>query len=102
MPRIEKENNMLIIGIIILLISSVLRAWGIMNYSRWPGNPSLLFLRYGKSSLALYTLFTQMIGLISAMIIGYSSSSFITGLLCFLAFWFLSGIWVPMLEKIGL
>lgn len=55
----------------------------------------------GRLVLAIISTVSIILGIVGAILIG-SETSFFVGLIVFVAFWFLSGIWVPLLEWIGL
>jgi|GEM_PF-3152736 len=93
---------MFITGIIVLCIASILRAWGLLNYKRGPGEGPLIVMGLtGRLVLAIISTVSIILGIVGAILIG-SETSFFVGLIVFVAFWFLSGIWVPLLEWIGL
>jgi hypothetical protein len=93
---------MLVAGIIVACIASIIRAWGLLNYKRGLGETPLIFSGLsGKLFLSLVTTVSIILGLVGAILIGYETS-FLVGLIVFVAFWFLSGIWVSFLELIGL
>ena len=89
---------MLVAGVIVICIASIIRAWGLLNYKRGPGVAALIASR---SVLMIVSTLSILLGLLGAIFIG-SATSFFVGLLVFVAFWFLSGIWIPFLELIGL
>ncbi len=89
---------MLAVGIIILLISSIIRGWGMLNYRRGPADAALIA---SPTFLAMISIGSIILGLIGSIIIGFQSG-FLVSLLAFGAFWFLSGIWSPILASIGL
>ena len=89
---------MLAVGIIILLMGSIIRSWGSLNYRRGPVDATLIA---SPSFLAIISIVSTILGLIGSIVIG-SQSGFWIGLLAFGAFWFLSGFWSPILESIGL
>ncbi len=93
---------MLIAGIIVLFMASIFRAWGFLNYRRGPGEVPLIFMGLkGQLVLSIISIVSIIIGLVGAILIGSETSIFV-GLIVFVVFWFLSGIWVPLLESIGL
>ena len=85
-------------GIIILLIASIIRGWGILNHRR--GTMDASPIASGPIG-AIFSIVSIVIGLIGAILIE-SDSSFWVGILSFIAFWFLSGIWAPIIASIGL
>lgn len=89
---------MFTVGIILLLIASVIRGWGILNHRRGPLEAAPIA---AGSILAIISIISTILGLIGSIFIG-SETSFWGGLLVFVAFWFLSGIWTPVLISLGL
>jgi len=89
---------MLAAGIIVLCIASIIRAWGLLNYKRGPGAAALIA---SGPVLVIVSTLSIILGLVGAILIG-SETSFFVGLIVFVAFWFLSGIWFSFLEFIGL
>jgi len=85
-------------GIIILFIASVLRGWGILNHRRGPMEAPLIA---SPLILASVSIVSTIMGLIGAILIG-TDTSFWLGIIAFVAFWFLSGIWAPILTVFGL
>jgi len=85
-------------GIIILIIASGLRGWGILNHRRGPLEAPLIA---SPLILAFVSIVSIIMGLIGAIFIGVDTS-FWLGILAFVAFWFLSGIWAPILTAFGL
>ncbi len=85
-------------GVILLLIASIIRGWGILNHRRGPLEAAPIA---SGSILAILSIVSIVLGLLGAIFIG-SDSSFWVGLLVFVVFWFLSGIWAPMLSSCGL
>lgn len=85
-------------GIIILLIASVLRGWGMLNHRRGPIEAAVIA---SGSVLAILSIISIAMGLIGAFLIG-ADTSFWIGIIAFVAFWFLSGIWAPILTAFGL
>lgn len=85
-------------GIIILLIASIIRGWGILNHRRGPIGAAPIA---SGPILAIVSIISIAIGLIGAILIG-ADTSFWLGIIVFIAFWFLSGIWTPILASIGL
>lgn len=85
-------------GIIVLLIASILRGWGMLNHRRGPIEAAAIA---SAPILAILSIFSIVVGLAGALLIG-SESSFWAGIIAFIAFWFLSGIWAPVLIFIGL
>ncbi len=85
-------------GIIILLIASIIRGWGILNHRRGPVEAAPIASSY---VLAIFGIISNIMGLIGATLIGVDTS-FWLGIIAFVAFWFLSGIWAPILTAFGL
>jgi hypothetical protein len=85
-------------GIIILLIASIIRGWGILNHRRGPVEAAVI--ASGPIG-AIFSIISIIVGLVGAILIG-SDSSFWIGIIAFIAFWFLSGIWTSILASIGL
>lgn len=85
-------------GIIILLIASIIRGWGILNHRRGPVEAAVIA---SGPILATFSIISIVVGLVGAILIG-AGSSFWVGIIAFIAFWFLSGIWAPILASIGL
>ena len=85
-------------GIIILLIASIIRGWGILNHRRGPVEAAVIA---SGTIVAIFSIISIIIGLVGAILIG-SDSSFWIGIIAFIAFWFLSGIWTSILASIGL
>jgi hypothetical protein len=94
---------MLITGIIVLCIASILRAWGGLNYKERMEceRPLGLMGLKGNLILVIVTDVSIVLGLVGAILVGYTTSLYV-GLILFVAFWFLSGIWVPLLESLRL
>ena len=86
------------VGIIILLIASVIRGWGILNHRRGPMEAALIA---SGPILAIFGILSIILGLVGAVFIG-SETSFWVGLLVFVAFWFMSRIWTPIISSLGL
>ena len=86
------------VGIIILLIASVIRGWGILNHRRGPMEAALIA---SGPILAILGILSIILGLVGAIFIGYETS-FWVGLLVFVAFWFMSRIWTPIISSLGL
>ena len=86
------------VGIIILLIASVIRGWGILNHRRGPMEAALIA---SGPILAILGILSIILGLVGAIFIG-SETSFWVGLLVFVAFWFMSRIWTPIISSLGL
>jgi hypothetical protein len=85
-------------GIIILLIASIIRGWGLLNHRRGPMEAAVIA---SGPVLAILSIISIAMGLIAAIIIG-ADTSFWIGIIAFAAFWFLSGIWAPILTAFGL
>ena len=85
-------------GIIILLIASIIGGWGILNHGRGPMEAAPIA---SGSILAIFSIVSTVMGLIGAVLIG-ADTSFWLGIIAFAAFWFLSGIWTPILTAFGL
>lgn len=85
-------------GIIILLIASIIRGWGILNHRRGPMEAAIIA---SGTIFAIISIISIVVALVGSILIG-SDSSFWAGVIAFIAFWFLSGIWVPILASIGL
>jgi len=51
--------------------------------------------------LAIFSIISIVMGLIGAILIG-ADTSFWLSIITFFAFWFLSGIWIPILTIFGL
>jgi hypothetical protein len=85
-------------GIIILLIASIIRGWGLLNHSRGPVEAAVIA---SGSKLAIITVISIVAALVGSILIG-SDSYFWAGVITFIAFWFLSGIWASILASIGL
>ena len=85
-------------GIIILLIASIIRGWGILNHRRGPMEAAAIA---SGPILAIFSILSTAMGLIGVILIG-ADTSFWLGLIAFVAIWILSGIWAPLLEAIGL
>ena len=85
-------------GIIILLIASIIRGWGILNHRRGPVEAAPIASSY---VLAIFGIISNIMGLIGAILIGVDTS-FWLGIITFVAFWFLSGIWAPILTAFDL
>ena len=90
---------MITAGIIILLIGSIVRGWGILNHRRPPYDQPLIFSN-AFFPLAV-SIVSMLLGLIGCIIIG-SETGFLAGTITFGVFWLLSGIWIPILTSIGL
>ena len=89
---------MLTVGIILLLIASIIRGLGILNHRRGPLEAAPIA---SGSILAILSIVSIILGLLGAISIG-SGTFFWIGLLVFVVFWFLSGIWAPILVSLGL
>jgi hypothetical protein len=89
---------MLVAGVIVLCIASIIRAWGLLNYKRGPSAAAPIA---SKPVLVIVSTLSIILGVVGAILIG-SETSFFVGLIVFVAFWFLSGIWISFLEVIGL
>lgn len=85
-------------GIIILLIASIIRGWGILNHGRGPMEAAVIA---SGPVLAIFSIISIVMGILGAILIG-SGTSFWVGIIAFIAFWFLSGIWAPILATFGL
>ncbi|MGD9159797.1 MAG: hypothetical protein PVG39_15385 [Desulfobacteraceae bacterium] len=85
------------VGIIILIIASILRGWGGLNHKRGPMEAALI----ASGSILAITIISIILALIGSILIG-SDSSFWGGLIAFIVFWFLSGIWESILISLGL
>ena len=85
-------------GIIILLIASIIRGWGILNHRRGPMEAAAIA---SGPILAIFSIISTVMGLIGVILIG-TDTSFWIGIITFVAFWFLSGIWAPILTAFGL
>lgn len=85
-------------GIILLLIASVFRGYGILNHRRDPIDLPLI-------ATPLFLIFIATIstvgGLIGAILIGAETSLGI-GVVAFVIFWLFSGVWGPFLAALGL
>lgn len=84
-------KGMLILGIILLLVASVIRAFGAMG-------------RQGVASesiIAILSIVSIILAIIAAFIIAAATSLWV-GILSFVAFWVLSGIWIPIISSIGM
>ena len=89
---------MLTVGIILILIASIIRGWGILNHKRGPMEAALVA---SGPILAILGLLSIILGLLGAIFIG-SETSLWVGLLVFVAFWFMSRIWTPIISSLGL
>ena len=85
-------------GIIILLIASIIRGWGILNRGRGPMDAAVIA---SGPVLAIFSIISIVMGILGAILIG-SDTSFWVGIIAFIAFWFLSRIWTSILASIGL
>jgi predicted ABC-type exoprotein transport system permease subunit len=85
-------------GIIVLLIASIIRGWGLLNHRRGPMEAAVIA---SGPVLAILSIISIAMGLIGAFLIG-ADTSFWIGIIAFVAFWFLSGIWAPILASLGL
>jgi hypothetical protein len=94
----DKEIKMLITGIILILLASIVRGWGALNLRRGPIEAAPIA---SGSFLAIFSTLSIIVGLAGAILIGMETSFWI-GALVFIAFWFFSGIWMPILAAIGL
>lgn len=83
-------------GIIILLIASIIRGWGLLNHRRGPMEAAVIA---SGPVLAILSIISIAMGLIGAFLIG-ADTSFWIGIIAFVAFWFLSGIWAPILASL--
>ena len=89
---------MITAGIIIVLLGSTIRGWGALSHRRGPMEAAVI----GSGSLlAIFSIFSVLLGIVGAVLIGMETSLWI-GLIVFIAFWVLSGIWMPILAAIGL
>jgi len=89
---------MLTAGIILILIGSLIRGWGLLNHSRSITEKPDLFR---SSDFVILVIVLQMIfAIIGAILIGLSEGLWI-GLLVFILFWFLSRVWIPLIKAIG-
>ena len=85
-------------GVIIVLLASIVRGWGALNYRRGPMEAALIA---SGSLLAIFSILSILLGLVGAILIVVGTSFWI-GLIVFIAFWFLSRIWMPILAAFGL
>lgn len=85
-------------GILILLIASIIRGWGLLNHRRGPMEAAVIA---SGPVLAILSIISIAMGLIGAFLIG-ADTSFWIGIIAFVAFWFLSGMWGPILAALGL
>ena len=85
-------------GIIILLIASIIRGWGLLNHRRGPVEAAAIA---SGPIVAIFSIISIVLGLIGAILIG-SDSSFWMSIIAFVAFWFFSRIWAPILASFGL
>ena len=85
-------------GIIILLIASIIRGWGLLNHRRGPMEAAIIA---SGPVLAIFAIISILMGLMGAILIG-ADTSFWIGIIALLAFYFLSGIWAPILTAFGL
>ncbi|RJP76540.1 MAG: hypothetical protein C4522_18340 [Desulfobacteraceae bacterium] len=85
-------------GIIILLIASIIRGWGLLNHRRGPMDAAVIA---SESVLSILSIISIVMGLVGAFLIGADTSLWI-GIFVFVGFWFLSGIWAPILTAFGL
>jgi hypothetical protein len=93
-----KRNNNLGWGFLFLIIGSIMRGWGLLNYRRGPSEAAVIAT---GSVFTFLSLVSIVLGLIGCIIIGIDTSAII-GLILFLAFFFLSRIWIPVLKAFGL
>ena len=90
---------MLFAGIVILLVASVIRGWGILNNRRPTEDRPLVFLSATFSlGIAIGSL---ALGVMGGVMI-WSAAHFWVGLVAFGLFWFLSGVMAPVLVRLGL
>lgn len=89
---------MFTVSIILLLIGSTIRGWGILNHRRSPFEASVIA---SGPTLAIFSIVSIILGLLGTIFIG-SETSFWIGLIMFGAFLFLSGIWASILVSLGL
>jgi hypothetical protein len=94
----SRNNKTLIFGIILFLLGSIIRGWGTLNHRR--GRMEAAAIASGPV-LAIFGIISIIMGLIGAILIGIESSLWLS-VITFLAFWFLSGIWAPILSAFGL
>jgi hypothetical protein len=86
------------LGIILLLLGSIIRGWGLLNHRRGPMEAAPMA---SGAVLAIFSIVSIVMGLIGAVLIG-ANTSFWLGMIAFALFWFLSGIWVPILTAFRL
>ena len=89
---------MVIFGVIILLIASIIRGWGALNHRRDPLEAAAIA---SGPILAIFSILSTAMGLIGVILIG-ADTSFWLGLIAFVAFCVLSGMWAPILTAFGL
>lgn len=89
---------MITAGVIIVLLGSIIRGWGALNHRRGPMEAAAIA---SGSLSAIFSIFSILLGIVGAVLIGMETLLWI-GLIVFVAFWVLSGIWMPILAAIGL
>jgi hypothetical protein len=85
-------------GILILLIASIIRGWGLLNHERGPMEAGVIA---SGPVLAILSIISIAMGLIGAFLIG-ADTSFWISIIAFVSFWFLSGMWGLILAALGL
>ena len=90
---------MLSIGIFIIVVASIIRSWGNLNHNRSEFDRPLIF--HNPSFTLLIGLGSTLLGIIGSICIGIETN-FLVGLLAFVAFWMFSGIWTPIIIRLGL
>lgn len=90
---------MLNIGVFIIIVASIIRAWGNLNHSRSELDKPLIF--HNPTFTLLVGLGSTAFGIIGAICIGIETNFWI-GLLVFVSFWMFSGIWIPIIVRLGL
>ena len=89
---------MLTTGILLVLLASIVRGWGALNIKRGPMEAAPIA---SGLFLAIFSTLSIVVGLVGSILIGMETSFWI-GSIVFIAFWCLSGIWMPILSAIGL
>lgn len=91
---------MLVFGVILVLIASMLRAWGGLNHLRGPASQSPI---YSNKKVALsIAVGSTFLGIIGSILVWVGANNFFIGLVTFILFWFCSFIWINPLKSLGL